>query len=103
LDAPGKSVSLTDVPDSCYRRVCFSFTTPGRFGYGDQVQEVAWEVQQERFEAKRGQEAKQHEVARTFGSSRERLERIARHIREAIGVGEDEQLLDAQKQFVVDS
>ena len=48
-----RSRGLTDVPDSCYRRDGFSLYDPRRCVYGDQGQEVAWEVGQERFVAKR--------------------------------------------------
>ena len=51
----GSHFDLTDVPDSCYRRVGF-FNDSEESVYGDQGQEVAWEVGKERFIAKRQQE-----------------------------------------------
>jgi hypothetical protein len=57
---------LTDVPDSCYRRSGFSINDSEESVYGDQGQEVAREVRQDRFNARRQQEEiKEHEVARS--------------------------------------
>lgn len=44
---------LTDVPDSCYRRNGFSINDSEESLYGDQGQEVAREVWQDRFNTKR--------------------------------------------------
>ena len=60
-------VTLTDVPDSCYRRRRFFVHDPEESVYGDQGQEVAWEVWQERFVAKREQEEQEQEIARQVG------------------------------------
>ena len=57
---------LTDVPDSCYRRVGFSINDSEESLYGDQGQEIAPEVWQDRFNARRQQEEiEEHEVARS--------------------------------------
>jgi len=53
---PRSIFALTDVPDSCYRRGGLRTTTPRRSDYGDQGEEVAWEIRQERFIKKREQE-----------------------------------------------
>jgi len=53
LDGSTTNLALTDVPDSCYRRSGLRSTTPRRRVYGDQGEEVAWEVRQERFIEKR--------------------------------------------------
>jgi hypothetical protein len=74
----------------------FSSTTRGDFVYGDQGQEVAWEVEKERFVAGRGQEAKQHEVTRAFGGIGRSIGRVERHVSETIGVVEGDRLLDTQ-------
>jgi len=68
--APSTRLALTDVPDSCYRRGGFSVYDSEESVYGDQGQEVAWEVWQDRFIAKRQQEEiEEHEVARQNRSS----------------------------------
>ncbi len=51
------------MPDSCYRRNGFSVNDSEESVYGDQGQEVAWEVWQDRFDTRRQQEEiEEHEV-----------------------------------------
>lgn len=54
------------MPDSCYRRDGFSINDSEESLYGDQGQEIAREVWQDRFDARRQQEEiEEHEVARS--------------------------------------
>src|SRR5438067_13861880 len=66
-------LALTDVPDSCYRRGGFPSTTPRRSVYGDQGQEVAWEVGQERCAKREQEESRDHEVTRQVRRRSQRL------------------------------
>jgi hypothetical protein len=69
-------LTLTDVPDSCYRRSGFSVYDSEESVYGDTGQEVAWKVWQDCFIAKwRQEEIEEHEVARQIrsGSRSEQL------------------------------
>lgn len=90
---------LTDVPDSCYRRVGFSVNESEESVYGDQGQEVAWEVGQDRCKAKRQQEeTEEHEVARPVRIRRRDLEQHTKRVFVASGfVGEESVQLEEQR------
>src|SRR5690348_15275590 len=69
--------SLTDVPDSCYRRGGFFVNDSEETVYGDQGQEVAWEVWQDCFVAKHEiRDEGQEVVAYAVGG-----ERVRQHAR----------------------
>ena len=72
--------------------------TPRRSVYGDQGQEVAWKVEQERVEAKHEyQEArKQHEVSRTVGGISRCVEHVEEWVKQTFSVVEDWKLLQQQ-------
>ncbi|HEX4469285.1 MAG TPA: hypothetical protein VH080_07105 [Gemmatimonadaceae bacterium] len=63
------------MPDSCYRRDGFSYYDSEESVYGDQGQEVAREVWQDRFNTRRQQEEiEEHEVARSVRGRSKRRE-----------------------------
>jgi hypothetical protein len=71
----GLTFTLTDVPDSCYRRSGFSVYDSEEKRYGDQSQKVAWEVAWEQHVATWEQEeSKEHEVARPVRVGVRRIE-----------------------------
>jgi hypothetical protein len=74
----------------------FPSTTPRRSVYGDQGQEVAWEVEQERFVEKREQEAREHEVARTVGGIGRSSERVSQHLGQAVDFEEEREHVSGQ-------
>jgi hypothetical protein len=78
---------LTDVPDSCYRRSGFYVNDSEESVYGDQGQEVAWEVSWEQFLAQQHQEESgPQQVPRAIGG-RGGFVGDAVRVRRAIGIG----------------
>jgi hypothetical protein len=63
--------------------VVFPSMTPRRCVYGDQGQEVAWEVGQERLAKREQGESKDHQVARPIRSGSRRVVRALSDIGEA--------------------
>jgi hypothetical protein len=92
--------ALTDVPDSCYRRSGFSVNDSEESVYGDQGQEVAWEVRQDRFNTKRQQEEIEDvEVARQVRDRSGRSEQGARRVLGPFGgIGEERSLDEYEAQ-----
>ena len=76
----------------------FPSTTPRRSVYGDQGQEVAWEVEQERIEAKHEYQEtqQQHKVSRAVGGVGRRVEHVAKRVEQTVSVVEERKLVDQQ-------